>query len=211
MCDFILENCLVPMVTKPVSVEYSAEKDGYLEINISYSIKNVSKSLLPSYKQVFAHVKTFFDCLANINVNVSPHQHVFGIIGNHIKDKFLKVLVHECLMYAVPETMDEYKDSTLLEDVEQFENVLAGIYFINPEKDKALSEFATDYDSLFQQRFSTKVLESASLIMHKDLQDMVLISEGNTEEELKKNHFLFPQCMVSKSTLVSYTKLCTFI
>lgn len=202
LCDFLLDNCLVPMVTKPVSVEYITESEEYIQLNISYSQKNINKSLRPSYKQVFTHVKSLFDCLSNINVSVSAHQRVFGIIGSHIKEKFLRILVQDCLMNAIPETMDEYQESSLLEDVQRFEHTLTDNFFIDSENDRALSDFIAKYDTLFQQRFCTKLLESARVIMQKDLQDMTTISEGKADEELKKNEFLFPQCMISKSALV---------
>lgn len=191
------------MVTRPVSVEYSTDNAEYLQLNISYSLKELGKSLRPSYKQVFMHIKLLLDCLANINVNVSGHQHVFTIIGGLIKERLLKLIVSECLMYAVPETMDDYQESTLVDDVSRFEQTLADAFFIDPETDRALSEFTHNLDTLFRQRFSEKVLESAREIMHKNLQDMVIIAEGNTAEEVAKNPFLFPQCMISKSTLVS--------
>lgn len=191
------------MITKPVSVEYLTENENYSQLNISYSLKELGKSLRPSYNQVFKHVKLLLDCLNNINVNVSSDQHVFTIIGSHIKENLLKLIVNECLMNAVPETMDEYQESTLVDDVLRFEQTLGDCFLIDPEKDRALSEFTIKFDTLFRQRFSKKVLESAREVMQKDLQDMVTIAEGNTAEEVAKNPFLFPQCTISKSTLVS--------
>lgn len=202
ICDFLLDNCLVPMVTKPVSVEYSTDNAEYSQLNISYSLKELGKSLRPSYKQVFMHIKLLLDCLSNINVNVSADQHVFTIIGSYIKERLLKLIVNECLMYAVPETMDDYQESTLVDDVMRFEQMLADVFFIDPEKDRELSDFTQKFDTYFRQRFSKKVLESAREIMQKDLQDMATIAEGNTAEEVAKNPFLFPQCMISRSTLV---------
>lgn len=75
---------------------------------------------------------------------------------------------------------------------------------IDPETDRALSEFTQKFNTYFRQRFSKKVLESAREMMQKDLQDMATIAEGNTAEEVAKNPFLFPQCMISKSTLVRF-------
>lgn len=203
ICDFLLDNCLVPMITKPVSVEYSTDNPEYVQLNISYSLKELSKSLRPSYKQVFAHIKSLLDCLANINVNVSSDQHVFTIIGSHIKKRLLKLIVDECLMHAVPETMNEYHASTLVDDVLRFEQVLADTFFIDPDTDRALSEFTLKFDTLFRNGLSKKVFENARKIMQKDLQDMVTVAKGNSPEEVAKNPFLFPQCMISKSTMVS--------
>ncbi|KAM7350956.1 zeste-white 10 kinetochore protein [Cochliomyia hominivorax] len=201
ICDFLLDNCLVPIITKPVSVEYTTDNPEYSQLNISYSLKELGKSLRPSYKHVFMHIKSLLDCLSNINVNVSAEQHVFTIIGSHIKERLLKLIVNECLMYAVPETMDDYQESTLVEDILRFEQTMADAFLIDPESDRDLSDFTHKFDTYFRQRFSKKVLESAREIMQKDLQDMATIAEGNTAEEVAKNPFLFPQCMISRSTL----------
>uniref|UniRef100_T1PI76 Centromere/kinetochore Zw10 n=1 Tax=Musca domestica TaxID=7370 RepID=T1PI76_MUSDO len=206
LCDFLLENCLEPIITKPVSVEYCTEKDDYFQINISYSVKAGNKSLRPSYKQVFMYVKILFECLANINIEISTNKYVFGVIGNHIKEKFIKLLVEECLMYSIPDTMDEYQESTLLDDLQKFEQMLTDICFLDADKDRELKDFGEKFNYLFEERFSVKILESARTIMQKDLQDMVIVCEGNNAKEVEDNKFLFPQCMISKSTL-ELTKL----
>uniref|UniRef100_A0A1A9WTX0 Centromere/kinetochore protein zw10 n=1 Tax=Glossina brevipalpis TaxID=37001 RepID=A0A1A9WTX0_9MUSC len=201
ICDFLLENCLIPMIMKPVSVELLNDNEEYSQLNISYSLKESTKSLKPSYKQVFANINLLFDCLSNINVNVFAEQHVYTIIGSHIKDRFLKLLIDECLMDSVPETMDEYYESTLVQDVLNFEQILIDNFLIHSEKDAKLNDFTTKFEQLFRNRFNRKILETAREIMHKDLHDMTLVAEGNTAEDVEKNPFLFPQCMISKNTL----------
>lgn len=190
------------MIIKPVCVENLINKDDTIELNISYSLKEAKKSLRPSYKQVFANILQVFECLATINVLVFVDQHVFTIIGNHIKEPLLKYIIDDCLMDAVPETIDEYDGSTLLDDVLSFEQKLADIYLIDPAVDKELSDFMQKLPTYFHNRFNKKVLESAREIMQKDLQDMVMVAENNNPEEVAKNPFLLPQCMVSKSVLV---------
>ncbi|XP_075147332.1 centromere/kinetochore protein zw10-like [Haematobia irritans] len=194
--NFILEDCITPLITKPVSVEYNDE-DGYNLMSISFSLKRAC-SLRPSYKVVFAHINTLFKCLTNINVNISGHQYVFSIMGNHIKEKFLKLLVEECLMHAIPQTMDEFRKCTLVEDVQQFERIMVDCYFIDPKKDNALSEFVVKYDTLFYEHFSKNVFQNARSIMLRDLQDMTLITEEaiNTNNSISTN-----QCMISKHIL----------
>uniref|UniRef100_A0A1A9ZSF9 Centromere/kinetochore protein zw10 n=1 Tax=Glossina pallidipes TaxID=7398 RepID=A0A1A9ZSF9_GLOPL len=201
ICDFLFENCLMPMVVKPVSVELLNDNEEYSQLNISYSLKQLTKGLKPSYKEVFANINLLLDCLANINVNVYGEQHVFTIIGSQIKDRLLKLIVDECLMDSVPATMDEYHESTLVQDVLRFEQTLVDNFFVHPEIDCTLTNFTKKFEQLFRNRFNKKVLETAREIMHKDLQDMTIVGENNTAEEVAKNPFLFPQCMISKSTL----------
>ena len=43
-------------------------------------------------------------------------------------------------MHAIPETMDELKESTLIEDVLQFEQLLTDNYLFNIDKHKKLAD-----------------------------------------------------------------------
>uniref|UniRef100_W8BWZ9 Centromere/kinetochore protein zw10 n=1 Tax=Ceratitis capitata TaxID=7213 RepID=W8BWZ9_CERCA len=201
MCDFLMEKCFEPIIVKPVSLECNEEHPDYVQLTISYSLKEMNKSLRPSYVKVLENIKLILHCLANINVSVSNEQQVFSIIGDHIKHKLLNLLVNECLMHAIPKNMSEYEESMLAEHVIQFEHFLADVFLINAETDRVLSDFAEKFDDYFREQFSNKLLESAIDIMRKDLQDMTLIAEKNAPEEVSTNPFLFPCCMVSKSTL----------
>lgn len=191
------------MIEKPVCVEYITNKDDFIELTISYTLKEPKKVLKPTYKQVFSNILKVFECLAGINVLAFSDQHVFTIIGNHIKERFLKHIIDNCLMEAVPETIDDYDNSTLLDDVHSFEQKLADVFFIDPSVDNELTEFMKKLPTYFHNCFNKKVVESAREIMRKDLQDMIIVAENNTPEEVSKNPFLLPQCMVSKHVLVS--------
>uniref|UniRef100_A0A1B0BPK7 Uncharacterized protein n=1 Tax=Glossina palpalis gambiensis TaxID=67801 RepID=A0A1B0BPK7_9MUSC len=96
------------MVVKAVSIELLNDNEEYSQLNVSYSLKELMKSLKPSYKEVFANIANLLlDCLRNINVNVFAGQHVFTIIGGQIKDHLLNQTADECSMDSVPATMDE--------------------------------------------------------------------------------------------------------
>ncbi|XP_054744174.1 centromere/kinetochore protein zw10-like [Anastrepha obliqua] len=201
MCDFLLENCFEPLILKPATLEYIEDNHDHVQLTLSYPLKEMGKSLRPSYKKVFENIKFVLHCLANINVSISNDQQVFSIIGDHIKQRLLSLLVEECLMHAIPKTISEFEESTLVEDVIQFEHFLADAFLINAETDGALSDFTEKFETHFREQFNNKLLDSAMDIIHKDLQDMALIAEKNTAEDIAKNPFLFPCCMVSKSTL----------
>ncbi|XP_017484513.1 PREDICTED: centromere/kinetochore protein zw10-like [Rhagoletis zephyria] len=51
ICDFLLENCLEPLILKPVSLDYSEENPEHVRLTLSYSLKEMSRSLRPSYKK----------------------------------------------------------------------------------------------------------------------------------------------------------------
>lgn len=206
LCDFLLENCIEPLILRPVMVEYSelTEGTGHDQLSLSYSTKELSSTQLrPNYKEVLEHFRLLLQTLGGINISLSSDQHVFGIIGEHVKDKMLKLLVDECLMPAVPETMEEYQSSTLCEDVTNFEQLLADSYLINPKQDRALGEFVEQYKTYYRNRLFRRVLETAGEIIQRDLQDMVLVAPNNTPTEVAADPLLFPRCMISKSAQVS--------
>lgn len=208
LCNFLLEHCIEPLIQKPVSVEYNeTAKDGsHIQLTLSYSIKDQDASsplLRPSYKDVFDHFRLLLQTLGGINSNLNGTQHVFSIIGDQIKDRMLQLLVEECLISAVPETMDEYNSSTLCVDVLQFEHLLADAYLINPEVDCALTEFTKEFDTYYRNRLSARVLATAREIIQRDLQDMILVAPNNLSANVASDPFLFPRCMISKSAQAS--------
>ncbi|XP_016939338.2 centromere/kinetochore protein zw10 [Drosophila suzukii] len=202
LCEFLLDNCIEPLILQPVMAEYSEDADGgsYIRLSLSYATnKPSSAQLRPSYKQVLENFRLLLQTLSGINSSVSNGQHVFSIIGDHVKDKMLQLLVNECLIPAVPETMEEYQSSTLCEDVTQFEQLLADSFIINPEQDRALGQFVEQYDTFYRNRLFRRVLETAREIIQRDLQDMVLVAPNNGSTEVASDPFLFPRCMISKS------------
>ena len=140
MCEFLIDNCFAPLICKPVNLEYNEDSAEYLQLQLSFSLKDLGSSLRPSYKTVFENIRLLLHCLSNINLAVTSEHHVFSIIGDHIRDRLLKMLVKECLMHAIPETMDELKESTLIEDVLQFEQLLTDNYLFNIDKHKKLAD-----------------------------------------------------------------------
>ncbi|EDV45638.1 centromere/kinetochore protein zw10 [Drosophila erecta] len=209
LCEFLLDNCIEPLIMRPVMTEYSEEaNDGtYIRLSLSYATKESSSSQLrPNYKQVLENLKLLWQTLAGINCSVFSEQHVFAIIGDHVKDKMLQLLVDECLMPAVPETMEEYQASTLCEDAMQLEQLLVDSFIINPEHDRALSQFVEQYETSYRNRLFCRVLETAREIIQRDLQDMVLVAPNNNPAEVTNDPFLFPRCMISKS-VQDYVKL----
>lgn len=210
LCNFLLEQCIEPLILKPVSVEYNENaKDGSLmELTLSYSIKDAETSsqlLRPNYTEVFENFRLLFQLLGSINCSLNGTQHVFTIIGDHIKDRMLQLLVDECLIPAVPESMDEYMSSSLCKDVDEFEHYLADTFLINPEHDTTLSKFIKLYDTYFRNRLTVRVLTAASEIIHRDLQDMCLVAPNNLPTNVDSDPFLFPRCMISKSAQVCHS------
>ncbi|XP_068141294.1 centromere/kinetochore protein zw10 [Drosophila tropicalis] len=208
LCEFLLNNCIEPLVTKPVSVEFQgnvesiANDENYYQLSLSYSTKTESPTagqLRPNYKQVLDHIKLLLNTLGGINCSVSQTQHVFSIIGDHIKDRLLELLVHECLIPAVPETMEERQNCTLCDDVVHFEQYLADTFLINPEVDRSLRQFCEQYETYYRNRLFNRVLETVREIIQRDMQDMMPVGHNNQSSGEEADPIIFPRCMISKS------------
>lgn len=203
LCDFLMDKCLSPIITKPVNVSFSDDSDDYQKFQLSYSVNNNSGGSKADYKQVFENIKLLFHCMDNLNISVSEEQHVFSVIGEHISQRFLQLLIDECLMDAIPDTLDNESKPSIIEDILQFEKYLAELFFINRDVSNQLSKFTHNFNTLYQNRVFRRIMETGRELMQKDLQDITVMAEKNTPEDVANNPFLFPRCMVSKSVLVS--------
>lgn len=199
ICDFLLENILVPIITRPVSLERNDSGITSVELKLSYSVKERTQDdLKPKYQVVFRNLRTVLQALHDINV--------FKLFGDYyLQSKFLRTLIDDCLMDAVPETMDDMKETTLVDDVLSFHQFLVDITFYD-QSQAELTEFSQKVQLLFRHRLSTGILNSAVAIMRKDISDMVLMAPTNSDEaaagdEDDANLTIFPRCMVSKSTV----------
>ena len=201
-CDFLLDNVFVPIITRPVSLEHTENRHCFVELKLSYSVKpRTAEDLRPKYQIVFRNLKTVLEALREIEI--------FSVFKGYVQKRFLRTLIDECLMEAVPETMDDMKETTLVDDVIAMNQYLVEVGFINSEESELL-RFSQKVDSLFRNRFSTGILNTAVAIMRKDLSDIVLMAPGNSgdapvstevSESDPSSLSIFPRCMVSKSTV----------
>lgn len=204
MCTFLMENVFEPIITQPVSIQFDETRTDYVILTLSYSNQPLmmADDLRPNYKIVFKTIETVMHCLGYMNIEINDNQCVLGIFGDHIKEQFFDLLKTKCLPHSLPTTMDEMNESTMINDIIQFNDFLCTMLFLN-ETDVELKEFSQNIDVLFKNNFCLKIMDSAVEIMHKELHnDMKLINAKDTMHA--DNPTAFPQCMVSNSTLVNY-------
>lgn len=197
ICTFLMENIFEPIITKPVCLQYDELQS---VLNLSFSLKPIvvqaeNLNLRPNYNVVFNHIRTVFNCLSHLNITFSDDLCVFGIIANSIKENFCKLLINDCLTYAIPDTMDDMNVSTLAKDIIEFHQFLCAMSILKETEatDQKLIEFSERVDVIFKKRFCLNIQKNAIQIMHRDLHDMQLVDE-------KQNDGDFPTCMVSKNT-----------
>lgn len=207
ICTFLMNNVFEPIITKPVSMEVNDKDDAantptltttqsvdeFSTITLSFSTKSMmnsdSMSLRPNYKIVFKHLCRVMKCLRSL---VANNVSVYQILAHNIGEHFFKLIINECLTYAIPETIDDMSTSTLVSDVKNFDTFLQTISFqLNESAGSQLIEFSERIDVIFKKRFCLSILKSAVAIMHKDLHDMQIVDEAKET---------FPRCMVSRST-----------
>lgn len=208
MCKFLMDNIFVPIVQQPVSLQLSEDDPDHVTLTLSYSLVPPTESagdLRPNYRIVFANIQQTFQCLGYMNIELSPDVCVLGVFADVIKDRFVQLLLDQCLTPSVPSTMDEMNESTLVTDLLDFNQFLCDMLFLNDVRDVELKEFASKVDVLFKNRFCTNIVESAVAIMRHDLHDMLLVGEEVSADKTALDSF--SRCMVSKSTTVRGKKV----
>lgn len=199
--NFLLESCFEPIITKPVSINDNNDTDpNFFTFTLSYSLKDLGSNLRPTYSMVFQNLVTLFTWLTHMNISIVDDVNVFQKLSEHIKEKFLAMLLNDCFEYAVPETIDEMEHSSLVEDIKKFNSFLLEQQLIS-DNDGQLLNYAENIWNFFQVKFSKNVFESAVEIMHKDLHEMVSVGDKATSESSANLPYLFPHCMISRTTL----------
>lgn len=204
MCDFLLKNVFKPIITKPVSIEFNDNDNDFVQLQLSYSSTDLSDDLRPNYKHVFQNLKLSIECLRYINNSFDEKVCIFTVVANSVKEQFIDLLRNSCLSYSIPNTINEMKASTMVDDIRDFNEFLVSNKFLR-ETDTELTDFAQKIDVLFQNRFCRNILDSAVEIMQKDLHDMMIISDNENKSQLTDgaSSIVFPRCMISKSTSVN--------
>lgn len=206
MCNFLIGNVFEPIITMPVSIEYDdITDDSYVQLQLSFNNSGeVNTNLRPNYKIIFKNIETVIKCLGHMNVMIADERCVFTVFGQYMKEGFFNLLIDECLTYSIPETMDEMDESTIVADILGFNQFLVDMLFIGrSEEDLALIKYSQKIDILFQNRFCANILDSSIDIMHRDLHDMIMVSDNSVAEaaQAAEESNIFPKCMVSKSVL----------
>ncbi|XP_059611338.1 centromere/kinetochore protein zw10 [Phlebotomus argentipes] len=201
MCEFLMENVFRPIITKPVSLDGDKETDPqFVTLQLSYSLKE-KDDLRPNYRTVFQHIKSAFSCLGHMNISISESECVFRILREYMKETFVKLIMSECLDYSIPDNMMEMNESTLVDDITEFNEFLVEMLFLS-EEDRELLEYAEKIELLFRNRFFRNILDNAVDIMRKDLHDMIPVAEKlGAADAGVCGPAIFPSCMVSKSTM----------
>lgn len=201
---FFIKNVFEPIITRPVSLEINksdAKEDRpiteYSNFTLSFSTKPYvygdSANLRPNYKHVFSYLSKVLNILSNINIVLPNEKWVFQQMAERIGNEFYKLIVNECLTYAIPDTIEGLSTSELAKEIKEFDQLLKNYQFINEENEMKLTEFADKIDVIFKKRFCLNIVKSAVDIMRKDLHEMHVVDET-------KSSGSFPRCMVSRNT-----------
>lgn len=198
LCRFLMDNVFEPIITRPVSLVCNENDGDFMSLQLSYQLKT-SEELRPNYKTIFQLMMETFYCLAQMNIVISDHQCIFSILAKHTKGAICRLLIENCLQYGIPDTMDEMNDSNIVQATHEFNKFLSDVLFMDNENDCILDEYASKIELLFQTKFCANIVASAFEIMKKDLHDMVLVEDH--ESDFSCGSDMFASCMVSKSTI----------
>uniref|UniRef100_A0A182PTC1 Centromere/kinetochore protein zw10 n=1 Tax=Anopheles epiroticus TaxID=199890 RepID=A0A182PTC1_9DIPT len=200
VCRFLLENVFAPVIVKPVSLicdEKSSEES--VLIQLSYQL-SVAEELRPGYKTVLSNVMQIFYNLSNMNIVVSDDECLFKVLARQMKKKLCTLLMEQCLERDIPGTIEGMKESTMVNDVCEFNTFLQTTNFVDGENDNLLQEYANSIETIHQKKLCDNVLDTALQIMKHESHEMVLIEDheyqfvGSTTERLSS-------CMVTRTVV----------
>lgn len=195
--DFLLGNVFEPTFAKPVSLDFVDTEKDYVVLSMSFSTKPTPENLKPTYGTVFSNLKRLIHFLKDMNVLINGQVHFLPLIFGKCEKNFVELLINQCIVYAIPNTIEERKNSTLKDDILKLHKSFVDNKFLESSDSDKLRDFVQQIDDLFQNRFSKNVLDQSALIVKKDLHDMILAPEG----VISTGAAAFPRCMISKSTL----------
>ncbi|XP_055547359.1 centromere/kinetochore protein zw10 [Wyeomyia smithii] len=198
LCSFLMNNVFEPIITRPVLLVYNENDGDFISLQLSYQLKS-NEDLRPNYKIIFQLMIDTFYCLGHMNIVISDRQCIFSIIAKHTKSKICRLLIDNCLQNDIPDTIDEMNDSNIVQAVQEFNKFLRDMLFLDGESDSMLDEYASKIELLFQKKFCANIVSNAFEIMKKDLHDMVLVEDR--ESDFSCGSDMFASCMVSKSTI----------
>ncbi|CAO1433920.1 unnamed protein product [Diamesa serratosioi] len=209
---FLMDNVFEPIISRAVSLEINQNEKEFL-LNLSYSMKPVTDELRPNYKVIFDNLKQTLQFLVNMNIQLvnnqtKQSQYLLEMMFQTKRDDLFEVLFNDCIIHAIPETIEEKENSTLMEDILKLNDLFIEINFFDGNvgatvncADNKLKSYAQNVEDLFNKQFSKNILASSSELLKRDLHDMILVSEESSAASACNSPLIFPRSMISKSTI----------
>ncbi|XP_048489463.1 centromere/kinetochore protein zw10 homolog [Plutella xylostella] len=178
----------------------------------------------PVYDIVIANIRVLFHHLGNkLNLDLGQEQTIMQMIGSEICLEFSDILVRECLIDTIPNSINEMQTYGIITtEIEELQRFLTKVKFF-PDEGFSILYYLNNIDVLFAEKASQHYLETARAIMLKDLSSTMSIGvetipDDNESEKpgkindagieaalqildstIPKSLFYFPRCMISKT------------
>lgn len=212
--DILMKEVLKPIIHCESTV--SMEKDEIMTITIFR--KDVQRT---PYTDVISNHKQVLQVLSKkLRFTLDDEKSIFKIIGEHLCDEYSEIIMHECFVYTIPKNIADLNNyESVAKDIGEFQQHLIDIEFFSPESNISILSYIKDIEKHFAQSAARHLLETARMIMLKDLSVSMSIgvlgvetfpdpgSSSSTDQEalsrleknIPKSLFIFPRCMISKS------------
>lgn len=66
-----------------------------------------------------------------MNVKVRDEEYLFVLLSEDIKERLIILLISQCILHAIPETIEEMNVSTLQEDIVKLNKLLNDLHFFD--------------------------------------------------------------------------------
>ncbi|CAG9857950.1 unnamed protein product [Phyllotreta striolata] len=148
------------------------------------SIKIIDANKRPKYTEVFQNIHQVLQYLIEYFNSTS-----IEYIGGIIRDNLSELIIKNCLSYTIPSTVEELRHyNKVIEDVKELERVLKESKFFANDT-SSLLDYASNIDFHFINKKCQRYLHECTIIMKKDLHDMLPV-------EIQSE-----RCCISKSVI----------
>ncbi|VVD05761.1 unnamed protein product [Leptidea sinapis] len=217
MSQFLLDDILVPIMNESCLIE---EHENGSNLRLVFDHKVSTK---PQYDEVIKNMTYIFSYISKfLDFEFKNNTTLMILLGRNISSEFTDLIVENVFIHTVPSNITQlYSYDQVTTAIEKFQGFLSTVHFF-PEEGYTLLSYMKDIDSLFAERASKYILESARTIMLKDLSTAMSIGVEKIPENSDKlkseptdvdviealdvldktipNSLLFfPRCMISKS------------
>lgn len=168
LANILLNEVLIPIVN--TQIEMCTMQESVYDV-LEIKITNSSKM---HFQDVCSNILSAFNYLSSkMNYKLTSNLHLLAYIGYRIRDDFCNNFIINCLADTVPSTRDgleKYKE--IAKEVESLHESLIKCNFLDKDC-VAILEYIGDMDSLCMNKMCEKYKEKATIILKKDLHDMI--------------------------------------
>ncbi|KAM9333784.1 centromere/kinetochore protein zw10 homolog [Pholidichthys leucotaenia] len=172
----LVKNMLKPLVTNAsLSVSMMEQTDEGITLALECKKESHEERSTPSqvYSKLLLVLKMLHSHLLNVSVS---DKNVSGILGELIWEEVSQCIIHECLLYSIPDNSSQLeKYNTVIKETEEFEKALKEMEYLQSDSTDLL-KYARDVNCHFASKKCKDVIVAARKLMTSKMHNTVKIT-----------------------------------